>query len=624
MIYNVGSVCCPTMLRRSGKQTRTQLSYVRNTILSEFPDYFNVNGQKVSDPTIIASEFNKFYVNIGHSLANNIVPPANKSFKDYLTCTFDHKFKFQMTSETQVMKVIKDLKPKTSNGIDELSNKLLKLIGPNVCKPLTLIINQSITSGVFPSKMKLAKVIPIFKKGDIYKLDNYRPISLLPSTSKVIEKIMHLQIYDYLINKKILYKSQYGFRPHHSTELAALELVDRLIKQMDENKVPLNVYLDLSKAFDTLDHEILLYKLEYYGFDELSLNLMKSYLTNRKQFVAFDEVKSDLLDIKTGVPQGSVLGPLLFLLYMNDIVNSSTCFHPVIYADDTTLNTTLNYFFDNDMAHIDVGINAELVKVQDWLKANRLSLNINKTKAMVFHTAQRKVNQPNLRLDDNEIEIVAEFNFLGFLIDKHLTWKNHLNSISKKISKIIGIMCRLKHFLPKSILHTIYNSLIVPHINYGILLWGHKSDKLFTLQKKAVRIISDTKYNAHTDPLFKTLEILKATHLCALHELKFCFKLENNLLPEYYDTIFNKHRSNHRYNTRNLNQFQLPRLKHAFAKNCIRYRIPHIFNNSASEIIDKIYTHSQAGFTFYIKRYFLNTYSIRCTVRNCYVCQGAQ
>ena len=434
---------------------------------------------------------------------------------------------------------------------------------------------------------------------------------------------MHLQIYDYFTNKNLLYKSQYGFRSKHSTEFAALELVDRLIKQMDENKVPLNVYLDLSKAFDTLDHEILLYKLKYYGFDNLSLKLMKSYMTERKQFVIINETMSEFLDIKTGVPQGSVLGPLLFLIYLNDLPHSSSCFHPVVYADDTTLNTTLNYFYVNDISNIDVGINTELSKVQDWLKVNKLSLNVKKTKAMVFHTAKRKVVLPKLKLDGNEIEIVDEFNFLGFLIDKHLTWKNHINFISKKISKSIGMMCRLKHFLPKHILLTIYNSLILPHINYGILLWGYKADKLSNLQKKAVRIISDTKYNAHTDPLFKTLKILKASHLCALHELKFCFKLENNILPDYFkENFFIKNRSVHRYNTRNLNQYQLPKIKHSFAKNCVRYRIPLIFNNSIPEIINKIYTHSYNGFTLYIKKYYLDTYSLQCFVQNCYVCQG--
>ena len=221
-----------------------------------------------------------------------------------------------------------------------------------------------------------------------------------------------------------------------------------------------------------------------------------------------------------------------------------------------------------------------------------------------------------------DIEIVDKFNFLGFILDKELKWKVHIQSITKKISKIMGVLCRLKHFLPEEILLTIYNTLVLPHLNYGILLWGQQSEKLVKLQKKLVRIITNSRYNSHTDPLFKKLKLLKVTDLCALHELKFCFKLENLLLPSYFlNEMFFRNNEIHRYSTRNANRYSLPQVKHAYAQNNLRYKIPIRFNSSPAEIIGKISTHTIKGFSIYIKKYYIDRYEIVCTSRNCYVCQ---
>jgi hypothetical protein len=199
-------------------------------------------------------------------------------------------------------------------------------------------------TGIFPNKLKIAKVIPLYKKGDDSIFDIYRPISILPSISKVFERTMFNQLHEYFYKNKLYYSSQYGFREKHSTELAALELVDRITNEMDNNAIPINIYLDLSKAFDTLDHNILLNKLKYYGINGTSLELCKNYLINRKQYVIIDNIKSDEAFISTGVPQGSILGPLLFIIYMNDIIFASDIFKFIIYADDTTLFSTLKDF----------------------------------------------------------------------------------------------------------------------------------------------------------------------------------------------------------------------------------------------------------------------------------------
>ena len=277
-----------------------------------------------------------------------------------------------------------------------------------------------------------------------------------------------------------MFDHQYGFRPKHSTEYAALELIDRIITQLDKDEIPINIYLDLSKAFDTIDHIILIDKLKYYGVHGINLNLFSSYLENRKQYTEIDNIKSNMLSITTGVPQGSILGPLLFIIYINDFAQASQMFNFLIYADDTTLSSTLNVFSDNTHdRNLESLINEELVKINDWLKINKLSLNVVKSKFMIFQKKNTEIL--NLKIDNINIDQVKEFNFLGLIIDTNLNWKKHAEKISNACSKKIGILNKLKHILPLDIKKTLYNSLIVPHINYCIMAWGFESNRIIKL-----------------------------------------------------------------------------------------------------------------------------------------------
>ena len=338
-----------------------------------------------------------------------------------------------------------------------------------------------ITTGIFPDSFKKSKIIPLFKKGEPSLLVNYRPISLLPTISKIFERIIHNQMYDYFNDNNLLAEQQYGFRKLHSTEFAAVKLADYISKQMESGKIPCSLYIDLSKAFDTLCYDILLHKLRYYDFSGIELKLLRCYLRNREQYVKYNNYQSELIDISTGVPQGSILGPLLFSICINDLITVSDKLNFIMYADDTTIYFNLEDF---DPICIEADITNELEKVNIWLKLNKLSLNTQKTKLMVFHRKQKNVREINLSIDHNQIEQIPVFNFLGIIFDENLSWKYHTKMIANKISRVTGILYRLKSVFPKEVLVTLYKTLIASYIHYGLLVWGMDCNRIEGLQKK--------------------------------------------------------------------------------------------------------------------------------------------
>ena len=241
-----------------------------------------------------------------------------------------------------------------------------------------------------------------------------------------------------------------------------------------------NVYVDLSKAFDTINYDILLDKLSYYGISGTALKLLRNYLLDRKQFV-YNNCNSNLVDVTTGVPQGSILGQLFFCIVINDVIHVTGKLKCIMYADDTTIYFNLEDF---DPATRERDINSELEKINVWLKLNKLSLNVKKTKSVIFNRKQKQIAAITLSINGKDIENVEHFNFLGIILDENLSWKNHINMLSNIISKVTGVMYKLKNVLSEHILLILYNALISSHLNYGLFVWGIKADRLEILQKK--------------------------------------------------------------------------------------------------------------------------------------------
>ena len=606
----------------------------RKKVDNMLPDTFIKNGNELSDPKEIANAFNEYFSKIGSNLASNInCTEDGQSYKVYLQNPTLKKFAFKKVNDNKVLSIINKLKNKKSRGADNISNQLLKTIKQELCKPLTIIINQMIETGVYPEKFKISKITPIYKKNERTNIANYRPNSLLPTLSKIFERVVHTQLYTYFDENKLLSEQQYGFREKHSTELAAVKLVDYINHEMDIGNTPEAIFIDLSKAFDTLNFDILIHKLQFYGLSGNSLALMKSYVTGRMQYILFNKTKSDLAIITTGIPQGSILGPLLFSIYVNDIINSSDKLQYLLYADDTTLYFNREHFTPHNA---NLEINNELNKVMNWLKLNKLSLNVQKTKYMTFHKSQKNVTPLNLSIDDIPIDSVDEFNYLGIILHERLTWKNHINMVTNKIAKVSGILNRLKHIFPQNVLLSLYPTLIISHINYGMLLWGSDIRSVEKYQKKAIRNITNSHILAHTEPLLKDLGLLKVGDIFKLRLLKFYYKLMNNELPSYFVTyvpiITNEtYILNHDYALRTGARpaIRTPRIHHVFAKSTILYKLIKLLNSlylHEPNIMSAIQngTHSYTGICFYAKQIFLQQYTYTCNILNCYTCKHAQ
>ena len=295
---------------------------------------------------------------------------------------------------------------------------------------------------------------------------------------------MYRRLIKFIEKSKILSKHQHGFRENRSTELAVIELTDRITKAIDKREYTIGIFLDLSKAFDTINHRILAQKLEYYGVRGVTQLLFDNYLTNRKQIVKYNQTRSEEMTIKTGVPQGSILGPILFLLYINDIEYSSNLLSFILFADDT------NIFYSNScLKSLNKVIQEEVNKVAEWLNANKLSLNIKKTKHIVFRSTNKKLKQDvKVSVNNVIIEYVKCTTFLGITIGEYLIWNNHITEVSKKITRASGIIAKIRHLINRNSLKIIYYTLVYPYLIYGNLIWGNtyktRIQKIFNIQKK--------------------------------------------------------------------------------------------------------------------------------------------
>ena len=567
---------------------------------------FNLDGRIINNPSEVSDHFNDFFINVGPNQASQI-PNNDIHFSTYMNNYNESSMFFSPTTEEEVIRLIKNLDAKKSTGHDNISILIIKKLANELSIPLTYIFNLSLSSGIVPDQLKIARVVPIHKKESKDVFSNYRPISVLPGFSKILERLVFNRCISFLNKHKILYDDQFGFRPKHSTNMAIIKLIDKIVQATNNDEITAGLFLDLSKAFDTIQHDILLDKMAHYGIRGLALEWFKNYLSNRKQFVDYNSHISELKLISSGMPQGSILGPLGFIIYVNDIPNSVPNLSLILFADDTSAFTS-----HKDISTLNNIMNNGLNKLNQWFQSNKLSLNTKKSNFMLFGThikTKQYKNELKLSLDNVELKCVDAAKFLGVTIDQNLTWENHINQLTKKCSSSIGILFKMKNFLPETALLSLYNTLVLSHINYGITAWSSAgvSDKsrVHVLQKRALRAISHSEFRSHSNPLFIKYNQLKINDLCKLNIGSFMYKYCNNLLPSTFNLMFTTNSDTHNYNTRFASNFRYPKNKLEFGKKSISYRGVETWNSISDEIksCDKI-----KGFKSTYKKYLVSKY----------------
>lgn len=502
-----------------------------------------IHDNLTSDPIQITNCFNKVFACAGRDDCNSgghvNTSRASLASGRPVLCPTENSFYLRPIELQEVRLLIRKLKCKQSFGIDELPSTLIKQCTDELALPLTMLINQSFSQGIFPDFLKKAIIKPIYKKGEKTNPTNYRPIALLPVISKIFEKAMCIRLYSFCEKYSIFDNSQNGFRSKRSTTLAAYKFIDAVLNIINRKKYAIGILFDMKKAYEKVKFNILLDKLYGIGVRGIAHKWFTSYLHSREQYVEVEYIDETSREIRTvrseaqlmtdSIPQGSVLGCLLFILYINDLPKTldESC---VMFADDFSLIISC----DNDTSNLNIKLDNILDKIDTWMNDHSLEINYLKTKIMQFKPYQKKELIINYSYNNIKIDSVPNFALLGIIIDTNLNWKSHLEKLKSKLSQFTYALRELKKSTDVKTAIVAYYAYAYAWMSYGAIMWGNSSDisDILVLQKKCIRILANIQQTESCKPYFIKFKIL--TQPC-IYILELCKFVRKN--PDLYSTL---------------------------------------------------------------------------------------
>lgn len=522
---------------------------------------------------------NVFFNEIGTKISSNIQTRTISHINP--TTVSSTLSQFREISINDVLKIIGNLDLSCAKGYDSIPTSLLKNNSTKFAELLCNSINSCFHNNCFPNQMKIARITPIFKSGDKLDKTNYRPISVLPILSKPFERAIQSQLLSHFKCNKTINKNQFGFIEKSSTLSATLNLTEKIYNNLEHKKKTACIFIDLMKAFDCVQYDILLIKLQNYGIVGAAHELLKDYLSNRYQYVEINSIKSKKLKLISGVPQGSILGPILFTIYVNDIFNLNLSGEIQMFADDAVLVYGENNFLD-----LKKNMENDLKIINEWLELNNMRLNVKKTNFIIFQTS----TIPNegfccVEFQNKQILRVQETCYLGLYIDTRLKWQKQINHIKSKIAPLIGVLRRVGYFINENVKNSIYNSYVLSSLLYLLPIWGaacnSRLDELEIVQKAALKSL----YSQRTD--HASLDLFSPNRL-PIHKLKeyefllTIYKIENDMLKS--NNVFVRNFNVSGRHTRNAKDFRLPKYSFNITRNSVFYGGFDIYNKLPSPI----------------------------------------
>ena len=577
----------------SQKDTKTIWKHFRsftnknNCSSNTLPEELIIDDELYTDSKDIAAKLNEFFASICVQF-NVDGDPANTHDLTYLAEYVNSRvpshvhFKVPFIKTQQVSEFLHALDPSKATGIDGLGPRILKMAADVLAPSITALINKSKETATFPSHLKVAKIFPIYKSGTKADPTNYRPISILPTFSKIFEKHINKHLIGFLNKYNLIHENQSGFRPKHSCQTALIKLIDQWLACIDKGDIIGTLFLDFRKAFDLVDHSILLSKLSTYKFSDATHKLLASYLHNRQQVMDSGKGMSQPASIKSGVPQGSILGPTLFLMFINDMHLYMEHCDTDYYADDTTVHTNGK----NEIA-VQAKLQLDARNAELWSKQNKMYLNYDKTTCMLIGTRYRTQNsqQLNIYIDNNKIKSVNKQKLLGIYIDENLLWSDHIDYLCSNISSKISLLKQLSSYIPFEAQKMFYQGYILPLIDYSSITWGTTSKtntkRLLKLQKRAARIILNANYDTASSYMFEILDWSTITERHNYNKAVLIYKALNNLTPTYISDLLTPMSQSHKRTLRSSTDGSLavPRSRTAMFDGSFSCSAPRLWND---------------------------------------------